>query len=329
VSEFIIGEGEAHELLARTDTPYRHVVRPYMIGEDITDSPVQKPRRWIIDFGVMKLEEAMHYPAAMEIVRERVKPVRERTQKAEYRQKWWQFTRPRPAMRKALRGLPRYIVSVAQGKRLLFVWADAWTCPSNLTFVYAFGDDYAMGILSSAVHDAWARSRSSTLEDRLRYTPSTVFASFPWPYPVSAEQREEIGTISASIIKRRQEICAASAIGLTTFYNQVDEGAYDDLKALHRRLDEAVAEAYGWPRAAAHDSDAIVQHLLELNREIAAGKRRYDPFGTRASAMDELPMQDLSVECRPRRGPRARLDANPMRARPMPRTALSLPLGAP
>ena len=52
------------------------------------------------------------------------------------------------------------------------------------------------------------------------------------------------------------------------------------------------------PKAAAHDSDAIVQQLLELNREIAAGKRRYDPFGTRTSAMDELPMQDLSVECR-------------------------------
>ena len=174
-----------------------------------------------------------------------------------------------------------------------------------------------------------ARSRSSTLEDRLRYTPSTVFASFPWPYPISAEQREEIGTISTSIIKRRQEICAAGAIGLTTLYNQVDEGAYADLKALHRKLDEAVAEAYGWPKAAAHDSDAIVHQLLELNREIAAGKRRYDPFGTRASAMDELPMQDLSVECRPRRPPRARLDANPMRARPMPRTAHRFPSAPP
>ena len=92
-------------------------------------------------------------------------------------------------------------------------------------------------------------------------------------------------------------LCATGAIGLTTLYNQVDEGAYAELKALHRKLDEAVVGAYGWPRAAAHDSDVIVQQLLELNREISTGKRRYDPFGTQAaSAMNELPMQDLSVE---------------------------------
>ncbi len=44
----------------------------------------------------------------------------------------------------------------------------------------------------------------------------------------------------------------------------------------------------------AHDSDAIVQQLLELNQEISAGKRRYIPFGDQAAAMDELPLQDLS-----------------------------------
>jgi len=263
----------------------------------------------------------MRYPAALEIVRERVKPIRETNNRAAYRQYWWQFAEPRREMRAALKG-PRYIAGVAQGKRLLLAWADAWTCPSNLTNVFAFDDDYAMGILSSSTHGAWAKSRSSTLEDRLRYTPSTVFASFPWPYPLSAEQREEIGTISTSIIKRRQEICAASAIGLTTLYNQVDEGAYADLKALHRKLDEAVAEAYGWPKVAAHDSDAIVQRLLELNREISAGKRRYDPFGTWASAMDELPMQDLSVECWPRRGLRRRV----LRRDRARRTAVLAPL---
>ena len=170
----------------------------------------------------------------------------------------------------------------------MFAWCQPWTLPSDLTNVFAFDGDYAMGILSSSTHGAWAKSRSSTLEDRLRYTPSTVFASFPWPYPLSADQREEIGTISASMIKRRQEICAASAIGLTTLYNQVEDGAYVDLKALHRKLDEAVAEAYGWPKVAAHDGDSIVQRLVDLNRAVAAGTRAYDPFGTQAAATAEM-----------------------------------------
>ena len=70
---------------------------------------------------------------------------------------------------------------------------------------------------------------------------------------------------------------------MTTLYNLVDEGAYADLKALQKELDEAVAAAYGWPKAVAHDGDEIVRRLLELNREIAAGTRRYNPFGDQSS----------------------------------------------
>lgn len=59
---------------------------------------------------------------------------------------------------------------------------------------------------------------------------------------------------------------------------QVDDGAYCDLRDLHRQLDEAVAAAYGWARSAAHDTEESNRRLLELNREIAAGRVPYDPF---------------------------------------------------
>jgi hypothetical protein len=178
----------------------------------------------------------------------------------------------------------RFVASVAQGKRLLFAWTDEWTCPSNLTYVFAFDDDYSMGILSSFTHGAWARSRSSTLEERLRYTPTSVFATFPWPYPVTDVLRGQVGSASRDVISRRHEICTKEDIGLTALYNLVDEGAYTDLKALHKQLDEAVAAAYGWPKAAAQDGDEIVQRLLELNREITAGTRTYDPFGAQVGS---------------------------------------------
>jgi hypothetical protein len=243
------------------------------------------------------LEEAGKYPKALDIVRTRVKPIREANNREAYRRYWWQFAEARREMRSALKGLKRYVAGVAQGKRLLLAWADAWTCPSNLTNVFAFDDDYAMGILSSSAHGAWAWNRSSTLKGDLRYTPSSAFETFPWPDPVSEDQRERIGELSRGIIGRRQQICAGRGFGLTALYNLVEEGGYEDLKALHAKLDEAVAEAYGWPRAVARDDDQMVRQLLELNREISAGKRRYDPFGVQASAMDELPLQDLPVEC--------------------------------
>lgn len=232
----------------------------------------------------------MDYPKALSIVRERVKPVREENNRAAYRQYWWQFAEARREMRTALEGHERYIAGIAQGKRLVLTWASAWTCPSNLTNVFAFDDDYSMGVLSSSVHSAWAWSRSSTLEARLRYTPSSVFETFAWPYPVSDEQREQVGELSRDVVKRRQEICVERGFGLTVLYNLVDEGAYEDLKKLHTRLDEAVATAYQWPKAIAHDADETVRRLLKLNQDISDGTRRYSPFDIRAGSQQELPL---------------------------------------
>ncbi|WP_420118535.1 hypothetical protein [Micromonospora sp.] len=119
------------------------------------------------------------------------------------------------------------------------------------------------------------------MKSDIRYTPTSAFLPFPWPYPVSDEQRERVAEASRRMIARRQEICAEEQIGLTRLYNLVDDGAYTDLKKLHRDLDEAVAACYGWPKAIAQDRDEIARRLSALNAEIAAGQRPYDPFADR------------------------------------------------
>jgi hypothetical protein len=118
------------------------------------------------------------------------------------------------------------------------------------------------------------RAQSSTLEDRIRYTPSSAFETFPWP----SGNRDEVADVSRRLYARRSEICVERNIGLTKLYNQLDDGAWADLRDLHRELDEAVAVAYGWPRTVAHDPDETNRRLLELNRAIAAGEVEYDPF---------------------------------------------------
>lgn len=83
---------------------------------------------------------------------------------------------------------------------------------------------------------------------------------------------------SRAICGRRSEIYTAEQIGLTTLYNQVDDGDWADLKALHKELDESVADCYGWPRRVAQDDKELVRRLSELNREISEGDRPYSPF---------------------------------------------------
>jgi len=68
---------EGRELLALTDAPYTDVVKPYLHGRDPTSSVDQRPSRYVIDFGQMTLEDAMQYPAAIEVVRAQAKSQRE------------------------------------------------------------------------------------------------------------------------------------------------------------------------------------------------------------------------------------------------------------
>ncbi|MCO4273535.1 hypothetical protein NG701_03690 [Pseudarthrobacter sp. HLT3-5] len=275
---FIITPHEASSLLADEGGSYSDVVRQYLTGDDITDDPEQGARRWIIDFGLRPLEHAARYPAALKIVRDRVKPERELNKDKGFREKWWLFGRPRAEMRQAI-GQERFGASIAQGKRFLITWQERSVCPSNLTNVFAVDDDYSMGILLSKAHDAWAWHRSSTLETRLRYTPTSVFDTFPWPDPVSSAQREAVAELSRAVVGRRQEICKAENFGLTKLYNLMDDGGYADLKKLHKQLDEAVAACYGWPKSAAQDAPEIVRRLTQLNKDITEGSRSYDPFG--------------------------------------------------
>jgi hypothetical protein len=110
---FIVTAEEAQALLARTDGDYRDVVRPYLTGEDIADDPGQQPRRWIIDLGRRPLEQAMRYPAALKIVKERVKPVREYNKDRFRREHWWLFSRPIPPF------VTPWLVSLGSSHRLL------------------------------------------------------------------------------------------------------------------------------------------------------------------------------------------------------------------
>ena len=274
----IISADEAIQLLERPEASYRDVIRPYLTAADIADEPLQAPSRWVIDFGTMPLEAAARYPAALTIVRDRVLLDREKRSQAAYLPTWWQFARPRAAMRHVLLPLSRYSSAARHGKRLILCWSEPWTLGSDATEVFAFEDDYSMGVLCSRAHGAWAWAQASTLKGDLRYTPTSVFATFAWPDPTTSGQREDVADACLRLLARRTESCVAEQIGLTTLYNAMDDGAWADLKALHRELDVAVAACYGWPAAIAQDDAELVRRLTALNREITEGARPYAPF---------------------------------------------------
>ena len=220
----------------------------------------------------------MLFPAALDIVRKRVKPDRDRNADKGFRESWWRFGRPRGEMRDALVLLSRYIAGNRIGKRFLYCWAEPSTCPSDLTVVFAFEHDYAMGILTSSVHRPGPMRSRPRFESIADTRPTSCFETFPWPQP-SEGIRHEIANVAERLIDRRQAICVERGIGLTDFYNQLDEGAWRDVAGLHRELDGAVARAYGWPASVAADRLEVRARLAKLHGEITRSEIDYEPFG--------------------------------------------------
>ncbi len=134
-----------------------------------------------------------------------------------------------------------------------------------------------MGVLTSVAHQTWAHSESSTLEDRPRYTPTSCFETFPWPQP-DAARRERIGALAAELIAARRAVTIRESIGLTDFYNALEEGAWQPVAHLHRELDNEVLRAYDFPGSLREDLLEFEARLASLHADIEAGRREYAPF---------------------------------------------------
>jgi len=76
----------------------------------------------------------------------------------------------------------------------------------------------------------------------------------------------------------RSTLCAEHEIGLTTLYNRVGDGAFDGLRLLHRTLDAAVVDAFGWETSILDDVRERNRRLYDLNAKIVSGAISYKPF---------------------------------------------------
>ncbi len=249
--------------------PNSDVVRPWVNAMDLT----RRPRgMYIIDFGVdMPEKKAALYQAPFEYVRKYVKPERDKNRRASYREKWWIHVEPRPAMRRALEGLPRFVVTPTVAKHRLLVWMPAATLPDHRLIVFARDDDYIFGILHSRFHELWSLRLGSWhgVGNDPVYTPTTTFETFPFPVPTKA-QRAAIATAAAEIDHLRRawlEPTGASqpeaqSRTLTNLYNERPTW----LANAHAALDVAVADSYGWS-ADIEDDDEVLRKLLFLNLE--------------------------------------------------------------
>ncbi len=283
VGAFDISPETAQRMLAApvnpNGLPNSDVVRPWVNALDIT----RRPRgMYVIDFGVDVPEgQAALYQMPFEYLREHVMPERANNNREGYRLKWWMHGEPRPDFRAAVVKLKRFVATPAVSKHRIFVWLPREIVPDHAVFAIARDDDYFFGVLHSRPHQVWGLHMGTQLEDRPRYTPTSTFETFPFPWPPGKEPNgsplvKAIAEAARELVKQRDhwlnppnagpEILATRT--LTHLYNDLADGKCAWLENAHRKLDRAVFAAYGWP--AELTDQQILEQLLALNQARAS-----------------------------------------------------------
>lgn len=279
------------------------VLKPWSNGQDITR---RSSGRWIIDFQSMTESEASLFEAPFHHVILTVKPVRDGIRDTQRRDRWWQLGRSGDDWRRLLKGRQSYFATPRVAKHRLFVRLPVSTFADCQLVGIARDDDTTFGILHSRFHELWSLRMGTSLEDRPRYTPSTTFETFPFPEGLTPDipdadyaddpravaiaeaaralnELREAWLNPADLVRIEPEVVpgypdrvlprddATARVlktrTLTNLYNQ--RPAWLDMA--HKRLDEAVAAAYGWPADLADDE--VLERLFALNQERAAAGR--------------------------------------------------------
>ena len=280
------------QALIRNNPDNEDVLFPYLNGQDLNQNPRHTASRFVINFFDWSEEHSQIYEDCYAIIEQDVRPERQRRKSnGEYKlraplpTRWWQYAEKRPNLYRTIAGLDRVLVVALVSKPIMPTFVPSRQVFSHQVAVFAYDNWFSLGVLSSGFHFRWATRYASSLRTDTRYTPTDVFETFPQP-----QNSDTVSNAAKVLDKYRRPLMVEEDIGLTKLYNRVHDPedrdpAIGEMRRLHRNLDFAVRDAYGWhdieldhgfhevrgaglrftfaPEAA----DEILERLLELNRD--------------------------------------------------------------
>jgi hypothetical protein len=255
---------EMHRLIEK-DPKNAERIFPYIGGEEVNTSPTHSYHRYVINFGEMTEEEARQYPDLIKILEEKVKPARLKQNREIRARNWWRYAETTPALFKAISPLERILFHAYVSKYMVFAFLPSNWIIAAPHYAFALSSYASFAHLQSRPHEIWALFFSASLEERLRYTPSDCFETFP--FPTNWENNPQLEAIGKEYYEYRAQLAIANNQGLTTTYNRFhDPDEYDSailkLRDLHNQCDRAVLDAYGWT-----DLQPTCEFLLDYEDE--------------------------------------------------------------
>ena len=299
--------------LIEKDPKNAEVIFPYIGGKELNNHPRHEHHRYVINFrdwplrrddlgeswtaatdqqrkawlraGIVPTDYpspvAEDWPDLLAILEERVKPARAHlTGNAIGRKRakfWWQYGSLAKELYAAIHPPPRYnrvIVMSRVGQHGSVTFLSDDMVYSDSLIVFPLPTHAAFCALQSRPHEIWARFFGSSMKDDLRYTPSDVFETFP--FPVGWTTNPALEAAGGAYYAFRADLMVNNNEGLTKTYNRFhDRDEHDPdisrLRELHAEMDGAMLAAYGWS-----DLSAVCEFVLdhEVEDEVLSSRRR-------------------------------------------------------
>ncbi|MCV9933034.1 DUF433 domain-containing protein [Flavobacterium sp. LS1R47] len=292
-----------YKALISDNVENKKVIYDYVNGFDFNNIPNHISQKKIINFFDSELVEVKKkYPKVLEIVEKLVKPERQKKSIEVSSAPWWKYWRIREELYKTIAKNKKVLVltraTSTHGFAFLenknYVFSDAMVVFSDELF-------HKYSILQSSYHEDWSWRFSSKLKNDRRYSVTDAFETFPFPKDIPSEIEKKLTLSGESFHEFRKQLMLELQLGLTKTYNlfhckaiqttSIDVKdkqvislqkylektqstiAFEEallkiikLRILHKNLDEAVLEAYGWQDITLQHDFHEVDYLPENDR---------------------------------------------------------------
>ena len=190
----------------------------------------------------------MSFSECFEIVRNKVKPERDKANRLSNKEKWWIYAEDRPGLYKSISNKNKVMGISQVTKYLVFSILEKGYVFDTSMIIFPIEEYSFFNILQSSIHEIWSRKYSSTLETRLRYTPTDAFETFPFPENLTFEKEQALEQIGLQYHDYRSKLMISMQLGLTKTYNtfhakEIKPGITTlDLQSLDKK---AIEKQYG------------------------------------------------------------------------------------
>ena len=299
--------------LTRESPRNADLIFPYIGGQEVNTDPTHEHHRYVINFLVCPLRRsdlgktwceadvkqrnewrssaivptdypgpvAADWPDLLAIVENRVRPERVRLTRNPIGRKrakfWWQYGSLAKQLYAAIAGQDRVLAVSRVGQQCAMTFLPSQMVFADSLIIFPLDTHSAFCALQSRPHEIWARFFGSSMKDDLRYTPSDVFETFPFPRNWATDPTLEAA--GQAYYDFRADLMVRNNEGLTKTYNRFHDPEARDpdivqLRTLHTAMDRAVLDAYGWTDIPM-ECDFLPEHETDDDDGTSRRKKRY------------------------------------------------------